>query len=101
MVGKPLLTVNHIWVSMSDSRPSEREEILEILASRIREIDNRLDELDPDPDDLKAQQLQIKWTRALGYLGGQYRKLVNDRDLDEMEQNMETFEHMVKSRNND
>lgn len=86
---------------MSDSHPLEREEVLEILASRIREIDNRLDTLDLDPDDLEAQQLQIKWTRALGYLGGQYRKLVNDRDLDKMEQDIEAFRDIARVRNND
>ena len=69
----------------NDGPPTEREVILEIMAKRIREIDERLDRLDPEPDDREGQQQQIKWTRTLGYLAGQYRKLMKDTDIDEME----------------
>ena len=77
-----------------DDGNSEREAILSILADQIREIDARLDRLDDeiDPEDLKAQRMQVKWTRTLGYLSGQYRKLMKDTDIDELEEDVELLE---------
>ncbi|WP_049898909.1 hypothetical protein [Halococcus agarilyticus] len=71
--------------------PSEREAILGILADQIREIDDRLDD-EVDPNDLEAQRMQVKWTRTLGYLAGQYRKLMKDTDIDELEEDVELLE---------
>ena len=81
--------------------PSEREAILSILAERIRAVDARLDRLDEevDPDDLEAQRMQVKWTRSLGYLAGQYRKLMKDTDIDELKEDVELLEQAA-DRNN-
>ncbi|WP_256686110.1 hypothetical protein [Halococcus qingdaonensis] len=77
-----------------DDGGSERDAILSILADQIREIDARLDRLDDeiDPEDLEAQRMQVKWTRTLGYLSGQYRKLMKDTDIDELEEDVELLE---------
>jgi len=87
-------------VERGDS-PSEREAILSILAERIRAVDDRLNRLDEevDPDDLEAQRMQDKWTQSLGYLAGQYRKLTNDTDIDELEEDVELLQE-IADRNN-
>lgn len=66
---------------------TEREEVLSILARQIRAINERIQEYDikESPD----EQTLIKWTRTLGYLSGQYRKLMKDTDIDEMEADLE------------
>lgn len=63
---------------------SERDEILSMLAQTIQTIHAQLQtmEWDSSPED---QKLAIKWIRTLGYLTGQYRKLMKDTDIDEME----------------
>ncbi|WP_254532792.1 hypothetical protein [Natrinema gelatinilyticum] len=66
-------------------RPSERtdrEAVLDRLADTIELTHDRI--AASDPDTAAEQKLQIKWIRTLGYLSGQYRKLLNDEDLDEM-----------------
>lgn len=77
-----------------DDEDSEREVVLSILADQIRDVEDRLDRLDDDvdPDDLEAQRLQIKWTRTLEYLSRQYRKLMKDVDIDELEEDVELLE---------
>ena len=78
--------------------PSEREAILSILAERIRAVDARLDRLDEevDPDDLEAQRMQDKWTQSLGYLAGQYRKLMKDTDIDGLKEDVKLFESVAE-----
>ena len=71
---------------------TEREEILAVLADQIRTVDRRIEEMDPDLGDMEAQQVQIKWTRTLGYLAGQYRKLMKDIDIDDMEEAMKLLQ---------
>ncbi|WP_202593593.1 hypothetical protein [Halococcus sediminicola] len=80
-----------------EGTPSERKVILDTLAGRIHEIDDRLDQLDPELDDTEAQRLQIRWTRTLGYLAGQYRKLMKDTDIDEMEEDIELLQQISKA----
>lgn len=67
--------------------PTEREEIRSILAARIRAIDERLEDIDAEAG--MDEEVQIRWTRTLGYLSGQYRKLLKDTDINEMEEDLE------------
>ena len=69
-----------------DFEPSctDREKILETLAETIDDTQDRIDPLAADSPE--EQALQIKWIRALGYLAGQYRKLLKDEDLDVLEE---------------
>ena len=87
--------VVHTDSQMRSSEPTDREMVLELMADRITEIDGLLDDLDPDPDDPKAQRLQIRWTRTLGYLTGQYRKLLNDEDIDQLQADVELLNRAV------
>lgn len=66
---------------------TEREEVLSILARQIRAIDERIQKYDIEEG--ADEQTLIKWTRTLGYLSGQYRKLMKDTDIDEMEADLE------------
>ena len=56
---------------------------MSILADTIQDVHDDIE--DRDPDDIDAEKLQIRWIRTLGYLAGQYRKLMKDTDIDEME----------------
>lgn len=76
---------------MATNNQSERDELLEIIADQVREIDGLLAEYDPDHDDIEAQRLQIRWIRALGYLSGQYRQLMKDSDLDDMRMELDAI----------
>ena len=74
----------------SQDQTTEREEVLSILADNIRAVDDRIDAREfKDADD---EQLQIRWVRTLGYLSGQYRKLMKDTDIDEMEDELELLQ---------
>jgi hypothetical protein len=75
---------------------TEREEILSILAAQIRGTRERIDEYDVEDHD--DEQLLIRWTRTLGYLSGQYRKLMKDTDLDEMEDELELLKAAKEKR---
>lgn len=76
--------------TMSTPPPSDRtdrEAILERLAETIDLTHDRIERFEADSHE--EQELLIKWIRALGYLSGQYRKLLKDEDLDEMAEELE------------
>ena len=81
---------------MSDRPPhdspdrTDREAVLERLADTIELTHDRVESLEIDSHE--DQELQIKWIRALGYLSGQYRKLLKDEDLDEMAEELELLQ---------
>lgn len=62
---------------------TERDEILDMLADTMETTHTHIEESDWETED--EQELAIKWIRAFGYLSGQYRKLMKDTDIDEME----------------
>jgi hypothetical protein len=82
--------------TMSDRPPhdspdrTDREAVLERLADTIELTHDRVER--PEVDSHEDQELQIKWIRALGYLSGQYRKLLKDEDLDEMAEELELLQ---------
>lgn len=65
----------------------ERDELMSQLADQITFAGKRIQTLlvaeDPDED------LLIRWVRTQGYLAGQYRKLMRDTDLDEMQEDLD------------
>ena len=69
---------------------TDREAVLERLADTIELTHDRVERLEVDSHE--DQELQIKWIRALGYLSGQYRKLLKDEDLDEMAEELELLQ---------
>ena len=69
---------------------TDREAVLERLADTIELTHDRVESLEVDSHE--DQELQIKWIRTLGYLSGQYRKLLKDEDLDEMAEELELLQ---------
>ncbi|ELY55819.1 MULTISPECIES: hypothetical protein [Natronococcus] len=85
--------------SSTSDEDTEREQILETLSERIQFIDTHLEEMDLDSKE--NQELAIKWTRTLGSLAGQYRLLMKDTDIDEMQSDLELLEAAKEARSND
>jgi len=66
---------------------SERDRILTDLAETIETVERQID---PDgAESLDEQKLQIQWVRTFGHLVGQYRMLMRDDDIDEMQGDLE------------
>lgn len=66
---------------------TDRKATLHRLDDTIALTHERIQRFEADsPDD---QELLIKWIRTLGYLTGQYRKLLKDEDLDELAAELE------------
>ena len=76
--------------STSTDPATERERVRQQLASTIDTVHERIQDADPESPD--EEQMLIRWTRTLGYLSGQYRKLLKDRDLDEMQDELELLQ---------
>ncbi|WP_306059979.1 hypothetical protein [Natronococcus wangiae] len=64
--------------------------MLDRFAATIELTHERIETAEAESPDV--QELQIKWIRALGYLAGQYRKLLKDEDLDEMAEELELLQ---------
>jgi len=73
--------------TISDPTRTDREEVLALLADTIETTHDRIAAFEAESPD--EQELLIKWIRTLGYLSGQYRKLLKDEDLDEMAADLE------------
>lgn len=72
----------------------EREEIMTKLATRIDSIDDRVaTQMRADETD---DRLLIRWIRAQGYLAGQYRKLMKDTDIDEIQDDLELLKDVTE-----
>ena len=66
---------------------TERDEIESILATRIRALNATIE--DADPDSIDEHYLHLRQLRELGHLAGQYRMLLKDTDIDELQDDME------------
>lgn len=84
---------------VSEDPTTDREEILAILAEQIRDVRDRIAERDDETEG--DEHLSIKWIRTLGYLSGQYRKLMKDTDIDEMEEDLELLYRVTDLRDGD
>jgi hypothetical protein len=67
-----------------------REEILELLEDGIQEAHEKV--TSGRVYDAENEKVRIKWIRALAYAAGQYRQLMKDKDLEEMEDRLEQLE---------
>lgn len=68
----------------------DREQLLSILEDGLDEAHRKVESGRVyDPENEKVRQ---GWLRVLGYLAGQYRQVLNDRDLEEMEERLEALE---------
>ena len=77
----------------SDQDVPDRDAVLTRLDEAIQTAHAKVvaDDLG-EPDD---ERLQIQWIRALGYLTGQYRQLLKDKDLDEMDADLELIKDAI------
>lgn len=73
----------------SDAVP-EREEMLDLLEDGIEEAHRKVE--NGRVYDAENEKVRIQWIRALGYAVGQYRQLIKDRDLEEMNERLEAIE---------
>ena len=86
--------------SPADDEPqTDRDEIQSLLADRIRALDAAIDA--HDPDGLDEKKLQVRRNQVVGYLVNQYRKLLKDTDLDEMEDELAFLQEAVDVREDD
>ena len=81
-------------MSNSTSPPTdpatERTEVRRQLADTIDFVRDRIRTAELEtPED---ERMVIRWVRAQGYLTGQYRQLLKDRDLDEMQDDLELLQ---------
>lgn len=72
---------------------SDRDEILSILEEAIHDVRDRA--ISHEVETPEDERLLINWYRTLGSLTGQYRKLRKDRDLDEMEEELELLQEVT------
>lgn len=69
-----------------DTEPElSRDEILSILGKTMRNLEDQIQSKDIDPAD---PDLHLRRIRTLGYLTDQYRKILNDQDLDKMQEDL-------------
>ena len=70
-----------------DDSPPDREEVLDLLDDAIREAHRKVES--GRVTDAENEKVRVQWIRALGYLAGQYRQLMKDKELEEMEEEIE------------
>ncbi|MFU8870236.1 hypothetical protein [Natronococcus sp.] len=68
----------------------ERDEMLALLEDGIEEAHRKVKS--GRVYDAENEKVRIKWIRTLGYVAGQYRQLIKDRDLEEIEERLEDLE---------
>lgn len=72
------------------STSTDRERVLHLLVDTIDSTHGRINDFEAETTE--EQELLIKWIRTLGYLSGQYRKLLKDSDLDELQEDVGLLE---------
>lgn len=85
---------NRLFTMPSNTTASDRDRILELLASNIESLNERI-QRQPDDLDPEDEQLQLDRLRTLAHLTSQYRLLARDLDIDEMESNLELLEKVA------
>lgn len=86
-------SVTNPEMERSDNGRSEREEIMSSLAGRIDFVDERIADLVAAEN--TDEKILIRWIRTQGYLAGQYRKLMKDVDIDEMQDDLELLKDVA------
>ena len=69
---------------------ADREEMLELLEDGIREAHQKVES--GRVYDAENEKVRIQWVRALAYAVGQYRQLVKDKDIEEMNERLDRLE---------
>jgi len=75
---------------------SEREQIRSILAGNIERLDARVQTAWNEELAADEERLQLTRLRTLGHLARQYRLLVRDEDIDEMEADVDLLQEAME-----
>jgi len=70
---------------------ASREEVLELLEDALREAHRKAKS--GRVYDAEKERVRIKWIRAVGYCADQYRKLLRDEDLEELDERIAALEN--------
>lgn len=65
----------------------DREEVLDRLEDVLEEAHRKA--TNGRVRDAENEQVRIRWIKAVGYLAGQYRQLVRDKDLEQLQAEIE------------
>jgi len=80
-------------VELSESDPFEenmnREDVLDLLEDVMEEAHRKA--INGRVRDAENEKVRIQWIKAVGYLAGQYRQLVRDKDLEELQAEIEAL----------
>jgi len=60
----------------------DREEVLDLLEDVLEEAHRKA--TNGRVRDAENEKVRIQWIKAVGYLVGQYRQLIRDKDLEEL-----------------
>jgi hypothetical protein len=69
---------------------NSREHLLEMLEGAIDEAHRKVEQ--GRVYDAENEKVRQGWVRSLGYLAGQYRQVLNDRELEEMAERIKRIE---------
>jgi hypothetical protein len=75
---------------LADDDVTDRDEMLSLMEDAIREAHRKVQSGRVKSE--SKEKVRIQWVRALSYSVGQYRKLIKDRDLEEMNERLEALE---------
>ncbi len=80
-------------VELSESDPfgenMDREDVLDLLEDVMEEAHRKA--INGRVRDAENEKVRIQWIKAVGYLAGQYRQLVRDKDLEELQAEIEAL----------
>lgn len=65
----------------------DREEVLDRLEDVLEEAHRKA--TNGRVRNAENEKVRIQWMKAVGYLAGQYRQLVRDKDLEELQEEIE------------
>lgn len=89
-----LLIVAHHFTEFRDPN---REKMLTYLDDAVREAHRKVES--GRIYDVENEKVRIQWVRALAYAAGQYRQLLCDHELEEMNERLEHLEELQKDSN--
>jgi hypothetical protein len=67
----------------------DREDVLDLLEDVMEEAHRKA--INGRVRDAENEKVRIQWIKAVGYLAGQYRQLVRDKDLEELQAEIEAL----------
>lgn len=75
--------------------PADRDAMLAYLEDAIEEAHRKVDS--GRVYDSENEKVRIKWIRGLAYAVGQYRQVLRDKELEELNERLEALEEQEQS----